>query len=320
MNLTFVFTGIFFLFSVLAAFFYFMRRRKKVSVSKADFSFPYKYLNVRERAILLNKEIEISGFAYDYLRDIFYSLMDPWQRKFGYCRLYDESAPPLSMIIDCEPIYFEYDNRYWLIEFWKGQYGMTTGAEIGIYATAEKKISIPDVFTGTLYDSVKDEELLPMAFTLRKNGNVLFKRKDKHWWLTGFKLGEYSKPEELTMEIKLKFPTTGMRDAFLNGLKSTGYTEEYYHTFRNSVFIVYQKPFSEQPYTRTSFTEYWMQKNNKRNCNAYTTLTKTYQTTIDKLTYLSENYPKLYEKALHIGKDRRLFQDLKIYGNQKPPE
>jgi len=53
----------------------------------------------------LDKAIEIAGYSYDPKQDIFYSTMDPWQRDIGYCRLYDELAAPLGMIIDCEPIY-----------------------------------------------------------------------------------------------------------------------------------------------------------------------------------------------------------------------
>ena len=40
----------------------------------------------------LNQDLEPVGFAYDRRTDTFYSLMDCWQRKMGYCRLYDEAA------------------------------------------------------------------------------------------------------------------------------------------------------------------------------------------------------------------------------------
>ena len=82
-----------------------------------------------------DETIEASGFLYDPEEDIFYSKMNPWQRKYGYCRLYDEIAAPLGMIVDSEPIHFKYEGKSWLIEFWKGQYDLTTGCEIGIYNT-----------------------------------------------------------------------------------------------------------------------------------------------------------------------------------------
>jgi len=102
--------------------------------------------------------------------------------------LYDEAAAPLGMIVDCEPIHFEYKGKRWLIQFWKG-----------VYATDKPDINIPGLFKGTFYNSIKDDEFLWMSFTLKKNGKVLFERGDRHWWLTGFKLGEFSQPWELTM-------------------------------------------------------------------------------------------------------------------------
>lgn len=62
-----------------------------------------------------------------------------------------------------------------MIELWKGQYGITTGAEIGIYNTASDDIKTKQ-FTGTYYDCASDDERLDMSFVLRKNGKVLFKR------------------------------------------------------------------------------------------------------------------------------------------------
>lgn len=81
----------------------------------------------KEKIKDINDALELYGFRYDNTNDIICSNMYSWQREVGYCRFYDEVAPVLNMIIDSEPIYFEYDNIRWLIEFWKGQYGMTTG-------------------------------------------------------------------------------------------------------------------------------------------------------------------------------------------------
>lgn len=61
--------------------------------------------------------INASGFDYDPKQDIFYSIMDPWQRKMGYCRLYDEACAPMGMIVDCEPVHFNYKGKRWMIEF-----------------------------------------------------------------------------------------------------------------------------------------------------------------------------------------------------------
>lgn len=36
------------------------------------------------------------------------------------------------------------------------------------------------------YDKISPEEFLDISIIVRKKGEVIFKRKDKHWWLTGF--------------------------------------------------------------------------------------------------------------------------------------
>ena len=139
----------------------------------------------------LNQDLKPFGFAYDYTQDMFYSLMNGWQRSFGYFRLYDEASATFSMIIDCEPIYFNYRGMKWMIEFWKGQYGMTTGGEVGVYYTSGQDLNIPGIFNGTFYYCVKDEHRIDMSFALRKNGNLLFTRSAYHWWITGFNLAEF---------------------------------------------------------------------------------------------------------------------------------
>ena len=152
---------------------------------------------------VLNTDLDPAGFAYEPREDYFYSRMDCWQRKAGYCKLYDEGSPAFNMIMDCEPVTFSYGGKKWLIELWKGQYGITTGGEIGIYNTTREDIQT-EKFTGTFYDNITDQERMPLSFVLRKNRKVLIKRSAVHWWITGFKLGEFSKKEELEMDAKIE--------------------------------------------------------------------------------------------------------------------
>lgn len=241
-------------------------------------------------------------------QDIFYSLMNPWQRDLGYCRLYDEASAALSMIIDCEPIPFEYNGRKWLIEFWKGQYGMNTGGEIGIYYTTGPSLNIPGIFNGTFYHSVNDEDCINMSFVLRKNGNILFTRNGYHWWLTGFKLGEFSKPSELTMDIVLELYDRRMAYTFVNALLKVGYTEGEFAISGNKVMVHYTKPHNPQPVTRTAFTDFLMQRNNESYCNAYNHLTADYTDTIDKLEVVRRESPGLYDQVMHFGKPRATYE------------
>lgn len=86
-----------------------------------------------ERAAQLSVLTKPFGFVCKPEEEILVSTEDAWQRKYGYEALYDALAPHFNMIFDYYPVYFDYQGKTWLIEFWKGQYGINTGAEAGIY-------------------------------------------------------------------------------------------------------------------------------------------------------------------------------------------
>jgi len=263
----------------------------------------------------LNKDLEPFGFAYYPKQDIFYSVMDGWQRDCGYCELYDEAAAALCMIIDCEPIRFEYDGKKWLLEFWKGQYGMTTGCEIGVYTTTGPNLNIPEVFDGTFYYSADNADHLNLAFSLRKHGSLLFTRSELHWWLTGFKLGEFSDPSELEMSIELTLKDSEMCKAFINGMLKAGYSTHDLLIKNTTVQFILDKPHSPQPASRTSFTESFMQTINKRNCQAYQEATKNESNTLDKLELIKVEAPKMYRKIINVGSTKELFGGYKTIQN-----
>ncbi len=254
----------------------------------------------------LNADLEPVGFAYEPKGDYFYSLMDAWQRKAGYCRLYDEASPTFNMIMDCEPITFSYGGKRWLIELWKGQYGITTGAEIGIYNTTR-----PDVqstkFTGTFYEAVTDAERMPLSFVLRKNRKVLLKRSALHWWITAFKLGEFSETDTLIMDAKITFPNSEMCRAFTDALIAVGYTRREFSVRRTTVSIHYTTPHTKQPAAQEGVSAAVVQQTNKNNCNLFNFVTRDYPQTMDKLEYIKAMLPQLYHFFLHSLYSKALF-------------
>ena len=234
------------------------------------------------------------GFLYDSGQDIIYSRLHPWQRKIGYEKSFDEGAMLLSMVIHCEPVYFEYEGRRWLIELWKGQYGMTTGAEIGVYTAERPEEFKPGDEKKLHYDSIDDEDLLKLQYILYRKEEEIINRRAKHWWLTAFEPGMFSKPEELSMCVKILFPTERMCYAFYKGLVDAGYGagEAYYG--RNYVTIHYHLPKTEQPIRKYKCLRRLAQSNNKRNCRLYQRRTKRLETDLDKITFLKYRYPLLY--------------------------
>lgn len=257
---------------------------------------------------VLFEEIEAAGYSYDPKQDIFYSNMHSWQRNMGYCRLYDEAIAPLGMIVDCEPINFVYGGKKWLIELWKGQYVMTTGGEIGVYTTDRPDLNIPGFFSGTFYHCASNTDMLSMSYTLVKNNEVLFKRKDKHWWLTGFKLGEFSEPSELTMYLTIVLKNEIMRNAFVRGLKKAGYIENEIFIDGNAVGLVFDKAHSPKPITRITETDRLTQRKNKLLCDKYQKITRAYVNFPDKMNAIREQSPEIYDAILNIGKNKKVFE------------
>jgi len=164
----------------------------------------------------VRKAVNFCGFAWDKKQGIFYSLQSAKQRYAGYCDLYNMMAPAAGMFIQNKQMSFNYGGEKWMIWLWKGQYGVTTGAEIGVYIY-DKNIAGQD-----WYRCASDDERLSMSVTLYKNGRALFSRSDYTWWLTGFKPG-ISFGSTLRMSISITFPNLAMANAFRtqNGFKAS---------------------------------------------------------------------------------------------------
>lgn len=274
------------------------------------------YINKNRKLIMnfnedsLNELINKSGYRYDKKNDIFYNHDNAWQKDFGYCSLYDEASAPSGMIIDCEPIYFEYDNKRWLIEFWKGQYGLNTGCEVGIYYTNEPDIAIPGVFNGPFFRCAIDVHNIKTAFTLLKDNTKLFSRSDNNWWVTGFMLGEFSYPSQLTMDIKITMDSIVMRNIFIHGLKEAGYKIDEIDIDKHSVSILFDKTHTPQPISRTKTIEAIMQLNNKHLCDKYNEITADHDTAFEKIQALREKSPKIFEQIISIGKPGQIFYNI----------
>lgn len=260
----------------------------------------------------VNESLDVIGYAYDPNQDIFYSTLNPWQKDFGYCRLYDEAAAPLGMIIDCEPIYFDYGGKRWMIEFWKGQYDLTTGCEIGVYTTERPELNIPGVFNGTFYNFPGSGDFLNMSYSLLKKGKPLFIRKGMHWWLTGFKLGVFSEPSELSMYIIITLKDRIMRNAFVQGLKNAGYSDNEIAVYRNTVYLIFGKPHTSQPLSRTKATDTIIQKKNKLLCAEYQEITRGCITLQDKIEAVQEKAPEMYGHIIGLGRPKELFSRYEV--------
>lgn len=169
------------------------------------------------------------GFSYDAKDDAFYASTYAWQRTFGYTYLYDVAAPLIFCNFDTSRIFFEYNDMEWMIQLWKGQYGLfLNGCEIGLYYRDVDDDELIDANGRKFYKCADDEMLVQMELTMYKNDTMFFHRSKQYsWWLTGFKLGRLAatgytaeSTQVLSVSATMYFSDVDMMEAFIEGLEN----------------------------------------------------------------------------------------------------
>lgn len=173
----------------------------------------------------------ILGYLYDPKEQCFYTADDTWQRNFGYNEIYDNTASLVVIIIETCRLKFEYADRDWMIQLWKGQYGWVLyGAEIGIY-NKEKSRPVEH------YTCANDEDMLQMSMVLWEKtksavGGSYWTRTfgrpyERQWWHTGFVIGNMigRYDNDLKMEARITMRDFEMLEAFKVALLSEGFID-----------------------------------------------------------------------------------------------
>ena len=246
-------------------------------------------MNLSEKKELLNHLAEPIGYFYEPGQDIFASRHNAPQKLFGYMHLFDLSATYLNMIFDYETFYFDYDHRTWLIEIWKGQYGINTGCELGIYYADH--ILSPEEYRTAHFQAVSPKDML--YITLRLNRHLTKKAQDSerlaqlkgpHWWLTIFKLGTFTKPEDLFVNVSIHFKNTPMMYQFLQSLKTT-LPDTFYKVNGLTVYFTFNRSQRKYNFFRR-FIRRMALISCKIYCKWFNYVTRPFSSSADKLLYL----------------------------------
>ena len=182
---------------------------------------------------LLEKK-QILGYRYSYVGDYYYTDdKDCWQKFFGFNFAYDIAAPLALMRYDYVRIFFTYGDYDWMIQMWKGQYGLLFyGSEVGVYT---KPVGSPSATRYSHYAGADQENFLKMSTALyhqQKKGSdkydFEFERPyDEYWWCTGFVPGHLRNTvtcKELRTETRITLKDEEMTRLFCEGLKECGFT------------------------------------------------------------------------------------------------
>lgn len=261
----------------------FLHFRKKSVIKKVN------SLNITEKDTILDTLAEAVGYGYDAGQDLFVARIDAPQKIFGYTTLYDLSAPYFNMIFDYETIYFDYNKKTWLIEIWKGQYGINTGCELGVYY-ADKVVS-PEEYDTTHFKSVEDKDMLMITLDLNRicSAKHLYperigRQSSHHWWLTMFKMGAYTKPANLFVNTTIRFKDYHMMYRFLNSFEQT-LPDVDYRVDNLTVYFTFNK--SMRKY---SLFKRFVRRTALISCCAYCKLfnyiTRPFENSGDKILYL----------------------------------
>lgn len=278
------------LIALLGCIFFHCRREKIICKIKG--------MDCCTKCSLLDELAYPFGYRFHCDCGFFSSTVDAPQKQAGYTWLYDYMAPRFQMVFDALPVYFNYRGRTWLIEFWKGQYGINTGAEIGIYH-ADAIIPEED-YRKTLFSCAEKEEMLDCSFQLCNFDCECISNAERHWWLTAFLVGRFSKPAELSMESCIRFPNREMLAAFVEGLERAGCQKNSISVNGLSVRFVFCENPAENFNLITRFWRRFSQWKNKLFCKLYLWVTRPFCCTEDRILCLYFYLPSAFRKLLRL--------------------
>lgn len=244
-----------------------------------------------EKCRVLNEIIQPFGYCYEESQDIFSTVLHPWQRQYGYTKAYDRYAPHIGIVFDCAPVYFDYEGRTWLIELWKGQYGINTGGEVGIYR-ADRILSRQQRETA-VFESVPDAEMMDLSIDLYRNQILLAQLKKRHWWLTIFDMGIYSEPEELSLKIRITFPCIRMLQAFMKGWEQRDGACGSFRINGLTVLLLFDESPADRHHGTAPALIRLIQWGNCRGCRLFRWVTRPFISTLDRMLCLYFYLPQV---------------------------
>lgn len=182
---------------------------------------------------LLEKQ-QVLGYRYAYKGDYYYTDdKNCWQRYFGFNFAYDWIAPLMLFEYDFVRVFFTFQGQDWMIQMWKGQYGMVFyGSEVGLYTKPEGKESATRV---AHYASADSADYLKIGTKLEHQNfssgeyDLEFERPyDEYWWCSGFVPGhlrDTTPCDELRTTTHITFKNAEMARLFAEGLSECGFAQ-----------------------------------------------------------------------------------------------
>lgn len=193
----------------------------------------------------INENGEITRLlGFDYIgteKDYYITQKGSLQSKFGFMDFYDEAGALLGMDLDDEIVTFQYGNREYRIELWKGNYGFGNafGGEFGIYyrdisdALANPYAEDSQQSRYTLYHCLNDEEqfrTVQLIYDkndddkplLENDTSIYSENNGEHFWNLSIKTEKAYTKEELYSVHRFYIEDEGMLEAATDAFKEKG--------------------------------------------------------------------------------------------------
>ena len=203
-----------------------------LSLSSYDVSTAVTVYHDEPTPDMSDAERELALQLLNFKRDpsgCFYVEHQRWGRDFGFNQIYDLASPLIQLVYGTVRVKFPYDGKDWLIQMWKGRYGIIMlGGEIGVYNKPSTQAS------EFYYSALPEEELVMSMDVYQKNlatgvTKKLFTRGPlSDWWLTGFVPGtfyQYNNKAEIILVGSIEFPNEEMLQAFEAAFAATGFAK-----------------------------------------------------------------------------------------------
>lgn len=176
---------------------------------------------------------QVLSYQYSYQDDYYYTNdKDCWQDNFGFARVYDIISPYIALEYDYTRVFFKYEDKDFMVQLWKGQYGyIFYGGEIGVY---HRESDGKETGYFTFFKTAEEKYWPKMEMTLyhqKLNGDwerEFTRDYDYYWWCTGFKSGHLrivEPADELRMVARITFVDDEMSTLFADGLKQCGFSQ-----------------------------------------------------------------------------------------------
>ena len=260
-------------------------------------------MDKEQKCSLVEELAKPYGYVYHCCCGFFSSTVDAWQKAAGYTWLYDYMAPRFQMVFDSLPVYFNYRGRTWLIEFWKGQYGINTGAEIGIYH-ADRLLSESEYKTAR-FEAAEENEMLPCSLQLHMPDGACVKMSERHWWLTAFVPGFFFRPAELCLQASVCFPNREMLEAFHRGLCRENYPAELMGVQNLCMTISFHHVRPQRYNLLTRFWRRLSQCMNRFFCRLFVWVTRPFACAEDRILFLYYYLPRCFRRLMRLRRFHR---------------